>query len=136
MSDRDADEILELAAQARHDVEPELLERIAGSIKPFMRPVRPLPPTWVLASGLILICAAVAVAGAARAGFYGIEKMSVLERALIFPALGILAWVAATEFRQRNDSRKSASNTPRDPAGSHQPRVVWFVCDAVPRLPD
>jgi hypothetical protein len=60
--------------------------------------VRPLPPTWALASALILICAAVALAGAARAGFYGIEKMNMWERALIFPALAILAWVAATEF--------------------------------------
>jgi len=92
------DEILERAAQARHDVEPALLERVKGSIQPSMRPVRPLPPTWVFASGLMLICAAVALAGADRAGFYGVEKMSGLERALIFPALGILVWVAATEF--------------------------------------
>jgi len=98
MRDREMDEILELAAQARHDVEPALLQRVAGSIKSSMRPVRPLPPTWVLASELILICAAVALAGAARAGFYGIEKMSVLERSLIFPVLGILGWVVAAEF--------------------------------------
>jgi len=98
MRDREMDEILELAAQARHDVEPALLQRVAGSIKSSMRPVRPLPPTWVLASALILICAAVALAGAARAGFYGIEKMSVLERSLIFPVLGILGWVVAAEF--------------------------------------
>jgi len=38
---------------------------------------------------------AVAFAGAARAGFYGIQGLSVLERALIFPALGILLWLAA-----------------------------------------
>ena len=60
--------------------------------------MRPLPPTWVLASGLILICAAVALAGAARAGFYGIEKLSVLERALIFPTLGIFVWAGGCEF--------------------------------------
>lgn len=97
MSDREMDKILEeLAAGSR--LEPELLERVTDSIKSSMRPVRPLPPTWVLASGPILICAAVALAGAARAGFYGIEKMSVLERALIFPTLGIFVWVAAAEF--------------------------------------
>lgn len=96
MSDREMDEILDLAAQARHDVEPAVLERVAASIKGSMRPVRPLPPTWVLAGGLILLCATVALAGAARAGFYGIEKLSVLERALIFPALGIFLWLAAT----------------------------------------
>lgn len=98
MSDREMDEILDLAAQARHDVEPAVLERVAASIKGSMRPVRPLPPAWMLAGGLILICAIVALAGAARAGFYGFEKLSVLERALIFPALGIFLWLAAAEF--------------------------------------
>jgi hypothetical protein len=98
MKKKEIDEILELAAQARRDVEPALLQRIAGSIEPAMEPVRPLSPTWILASGLILICLSVALAGAARAGFYGIEKMSVWDRALIFPALVILAWLVATEF--------------------------------------
>lgn len=98
MKDREIDEILEGAARAGSDVQPEMLGRIAESIKPAMAPVRPLPATWVLASGLILIAAAVALAGAARAGFYGVEKMSLWERALIFPALGILAWMAAAEF--------------------------------------
>ena len=97
MNDREMDEILEERA-AGSRLEPALLERVTDSIQSSMRPVRPLPPTWVLASGPILICAAVALAGAARAGFYGIEKMSVLERALIFPTLGIFVWVAAAEF--------------------------------------
>ena len=92
------DEVLDRAARSRHDVPPEMLGRIAESIGPRMAPVRPLPATWVLTSGLILIGAAVALAGAARAGFYGIEKMSLWERALIFPALGLLAWIAAAEF--------------------------------------
>jgi len=96
--DREIDQALERAAQAPHEVNPGLLERIVGSLKSSMRPVRPLPPTWVLAGGLVLICAAIALTGAARAGFYGIEKLSVLERALIFPTLGILVWVAAVEF--------------------------------------
>jgi hypothetical protein len=60
--------------------------------------VRPLPLTWVLVSGLVLICATAAVAGAARAGFYGIEKLSLMERMLIFPTLGILMWVTGTAF--------------------------------------
>ena len=98
MRDQEIDKILELAAQARHDVEPALLQRIAGSIKSSIAPVRPLPPAWMLASGLILICVSVALAGAARAGFHGIEKMTGWDRALIFPALGILAWLAAAGF--------------------------------------
>lgn len=97
MRDGEIDKVLEKAAQAPHAVDPALLERVVGSIQSSMRPVRPLPPTWALAGGLVLVCAAVALAGAARAGFRGIEKLSVLERALIFPTLGILIWLSATE---------------------------------------
>ncbi len=96
MRDSEIDEILEQAAQVPHDVAPALLNRVAGSIGPSLRPVRPLPPAWVLAGGLVLICAAVALAGAARLGLYGIQKLSVFERALIFPALAALIWLAAT----------------------------------------
>jgi hypothetical protein len=98
LRDGEVDEALKKAARAPHTVEPMLLERLAESIKASLRPVRPLPSTWVLTAGLVLVCAAVALAGAARAGFYGIEKMSELERALIFLTLGVLAWVTGTEF--------------------------------------
>jgi len=96
VKDREIDDILKQAAQAPHDVDPALLDRIVGSLQSSLGPVRPLPPGWVLAGGLVLICAAVALAGAARAGFYGFPKLSVLDRALIFPALGIFIWLAAT----------------------------------------
>jgi len=96
--DGEIDVVLEMAARAPHEVERALLKRVADSIQPAMRPVRPLPRTSVLAGGLVLICSAVALAGAARAGFNGFEKMGLLERALIFSTLGMLAWVAATEF--------------------------------------
>jgi len=89
---------LEKAGHVPHQVEPALLDRISNSIRPSLRPVHPLPPTWVLASGLVLICAALGLAGAARAGFYGIERMVLSERVLIFSTLGILAWIAAREF--------------------------------------
>jgi len=96
--DREIDNILNRAAQAPHDVDPALLDRVTASIGASLRPVRPVPPVWVLASGLILICAAVAVGGAALLGFHGIQNLSVLERALIFPALAILVFLAATTF--------------------------------------
>jgi hypothetical protein len=98
VKDGKIDEVLDKAAWTPHHVEPGLLKRVAASIGSSMQPVRPLPPTWVLACGLVLICATVALAGAARAGFYGFEKMGLLERALIFSTVGILTWVAATEF--------------------------------------
>lgn len=98
MNDREIDEALGSAARNSDGVQAALLERIAGSIKPSLRLVRPLPATLTLATGLFLICAVVAIAGAVRAGFYGIEKMGLLERGLIFATLGILLWIAAVEF--------------------------------------
>jgi hypothetical protein len=98
VKDEEVDEVLRTASRVPHEVEPALLKRIADSIRPSLRPVRPLPPTWVLTGGLVLICAAVAVAGAARTGFYGIEKLGLWDRVLIFSTLSILAWMAATEL--------------------------------------
>ncbi len=98
MKDEEIDDVLNRAVRAPHDLAPEMLHRIAGSIKPSLRPVRPLPPTWVMTSGLVLVCAAVSLAGAARAGFFGFGKMDILERLLIFPLLVLLAWVAGSEF--------------------------------------
>jgi hypothetical protein len=96
VKDPDIDAALNQAAQAPHHVDPALVERIAGSVGKSVTPVRPLPPKWLLASGLAFIAAAVALAGAARLGFYGIGKMSALDRALIFSALAGLVGLAAT----------------------------------------
>jgi hypothetical protein len=96
--DGEIDEVLKKAAGRAPEIEASLLRRVADSIQPSMRRVRPLPRTWMLAGGMVLTCAAVALAGAARSGFNGFEKMDLLERALIFATLGILAWVAGTEF--------------------------------------
>ena len=98
MRDEEIDDVLKKAAQAPQDLDPFVLERIADSIKPSLRPVRPLPPVWRMAVGLVLVCVAVSLAGAARAGFFGVAKMSLLERSLVFPALGTLAWLAALSF--------------------------------------
>lgn len=96
MRDREVDTILDQAAQTPHDVDPALLERIANAVGRSFEPVRPVRPAWLLATGLILLCAAAAVAFAAHVGFYGIRKLSGWERALIFPVLAILVWLAAT----------------------------------------
>ena len=98
MRDEEVDKVLQKASGVAPQVEPALLKRIADSINSSLRPVRPLPPTSVLTGGLALICAAVAVAAAARAGFYGIENLSLWERVLIFSTLGILVWMAGKEF--------------------------------------
>jgi hypothetical protein len=96
--DQEIDDLLNKNAPAPLDPRPELLERIAASIQPSLRPVRPLPPAWILAGGLILICAGIAVGGAARAGFLGVEKMDMVQRLLIFPALLVLACIVASRF--------------------------------------
>jgi hypothetical protein len=98
VTDREIDAALHEAARAPQPVEPAVLARIAHSIHPSLQPVRPLPAPWILTVGLVLVCAAVALAGAMRAGFYGIEKMSGWERALIFPTLAVIVYVAAREW--------------------------------------
>ena len=98
MRDEEVDKVLKNASRAVLPVEPALLKRITDSINPSVRPVRPLAPTWALTGGLALICAAVAVAAAAGMGFYGIEKLGVSARVLIFSTLGILVSVAGKEF--------------------------------------
>jgi len=95
VKDREIDEILAQAGRSPHPVDPELLDRIAGSVGSSLEPVRPLAPAWILSAGLLLAAAAVAVGVAARLGMHGIEGLSAWQRALIFPALGILVWQAA-----------------------------------------
>jgi hypothetical protein len=98
VQDEEVDDVLRQTGRALPDPAPATLQRVAESIKTSLRPVRPLPPRWALMTGMLLICAAVSLAGAARAGFFGFEKMDILERLLIFPALVILAWVTGSEF--------------------------------------
>jgi len=97
VKDNEIDGVLK-AAQAPHGPAPETLKRVTDSIRDSLRPVRPLPPRWVLTGGLILICAAIVLAGAARAGFFGIERMNPWQRVLIFSALGIFVVIAAKEY--------------------------------------
>jgi hypothetical protein len=96
--DAEIDAALDEAAHVRREVPAELLQHIADIIEPTLQPVRALPPTWVLASGLVLITATVALLGAARAGFQGVEALSLPARLLIFGALALLACVAAVQL--------------------------------------
>jgi hypothetical protein len=98
VKDEEVDNALQKASRLVPRVDPVLLEHIADSINPSLRPVRPLRPTWALTAGLSLVCAAVAAAAAAVIGFHGIEKLSVPARLLIFSILGILVWAAGREL--------------------------------------
>jgi len=97
VKDTEIDEMLNRAAHGPHAVPAGLLQRIADSIEPSLHPVRPLAPTWALTLRLILIGAAVALAGAARAGFQGVEALSIPARVQIFGTVAALAWLAAAQ---------------------------------------
>ena len=96
MRDKEIDEILKNTETAADDPKPEVVQRISDSIVPSLRPVRPLPPGWIMTSVLVLAGAAVSLAGALRVGLFGFEKMDLMQRVAIFPALGILLWVTAS----------------------------------------
>ena len=98
MREEDLDSILNRSAGDPQDLKPEVLSRIAESVRPALSPVRPLPSLWRLTSAVALVCASVSVLGAARSGFVGFAKMDSLERWLIFCLLALLAWVAAGSF--------------------------------------
>jgi hypothetical protein len=98
VKDEEIDDVLKGTAREPYVLKAETLGRISDSIKTSLCPVRPLPPTWMLAGGLVLVCAAVALAGAAHAGFYGMEKMDLMKRALIFPALVVFVWLVGVGF--------------------------------------
>jgi hypothetical protein len=95
--DREIDDILKRAADVPHGVDPAVMNRVTQSIESSLRPVRPLPRTWVLAVALVVICVAIAVAGAALLGFHGIYNLNAPERALIFSVLAILLGLASIE---------------------------------------
>jgi hypothetical protein len=95
VTDREIDDLLQRAARSSREVSAQLLERVADSIAPSLRPVRPLPPNWVLSAALGLIGGAVALLGATRAGFQGFERLGLLSRVLILSALAVFVWAAA-----------------------------------------
>ncbi len=101
MNNNEIDNLLQ-AARTAHKADPGpdpiALDHITQSIQASLKPVRPLAPTWLLASGLLLIAAAVTLIGAAPVGFFGMDQMAMWQRTLIFPALAILAIISAGEL--------------------------------------
>lgn len=95
MKDREIGDILKQAADAQSAVDPALVDRISKLVSSDLRPVRELPPSWILSGGLVLACGIVAIAVAAILGPHGIRKMTGVEIALIFSVLALLIWLAA-----------------------------------------
>ena len=89
------DDILQQVAGAQPEPDSVLLEGISSAIGSNLQPAGSLPPSWMLALGLFLICGTVALAGGLFFGLYGVRKMTAAEVGLIFPVLGILIWFAA-----------------------------------------
>src|SRR5215471_21374891 len=96
MRDGDIDDVVKQAADAAPDVDPALLDRISRSLQSSLHPVHPLPPSWLLASLLVLISTAIALAGAILLGPHGIQKMRAADTAFVFSSLGVLICVAAS----------------------------------------
>lgn len=97
MTDNEIDEVLK-SAPVPQGPHAEALGRITASLQSDLSPVRPLPASWILSAASLTIAAAVALAGAARSGFSGFEKMDWLQRTVIFCTLGIFTWAAGSEF--------------------------------------
>jgi len=92
MRDSEIDDILgEDSGQA----DPALLDRISDQLGTTLRPVRPMPPAWILALALFLSSTAIAVVGAAILGFYGFVSLTAAQFAWIFPVVGLAAWGAS-----------------------------------------
>jgi len=75
--------------------DPDLLQRIAASLRADLNPVRPMPPAWALSAALFAAFALLSVCGAALLGFFGVKSLSPDAIAAIFPPLAALALLAA-----------------------------------------
>jgi hypothetical protein len=92
MNERELDHILEQSAGDSSPVDPALLARLSQSLGGSLTPVRPLPAPWVLASGLAVICMAVASVVAAILGLYGARRLTGPEATAIFlPLVGLVS---------------------------------------------
>ncbi len=94
MSERDLDRVLAEALRGR-DVEPQLVDRIAGNLADSTLPTRPLASRTRLAGGLLGGSAALAIAAAALLGIRGFPLLSPVQIAAIFPTLAVLACLTA-----------------------------------------
>lgn len=95
MEERDIEDILKRAAEAPPQVNPALMESIAGSLGASLKAVRPLAPTPLLWAGVMAICLAVGLGGAMILGPHGVEKMSATQIAWIYPVLAMLTGLFA-----------------------------------------
>jgi hypothetical protein len=95
MKDKEIDDVLRQMADAQPGVDPTLLDRISTSLGSGLQPAKPMPARWVLAGGLLLISAAMAIVMAVVLGPHGIQKMTAGQREPMFAVLGLLMLLSA-----------------------------------------
>ena len=98
MKDHEIDQAFESVARQARSVHPEVLGSIAASVRSSLHPVRPAPSATVLALGLFLVCAAVALAGAWHSGLFGFHALGLAQRVIILAMLALLAGICAREL--------------------------------------
>lgn len=87
-----------LADAAKQPLDPGVSPDVREAMLSGLRPVRPLPPDWLLLSALMLIFAGCAIVSAALLNMRGLAVLDGLQRTLIFTALaavGLLASLAS-----------------------------------------
>jgi len=95
MRDDELDDILKRQA-AGAPLDPAVLNRVRASLLPSLQPVRPLAPAWVWIGVLLAIFGAIAAAGGAMLGMYGVRALDNSQRLVIFALLAVTGMAAAT----------------------------------------
>jgi hypothetical protein len=95
MTPPEIDRAIARAAEQAGPVDPARLEGISRRLKDGLRPVRPIGAPWRQTASLVAMVAGVAVLGAARAGFFGVLKMTTMQSAAIFLTLSGTACLSA-----------------------------------------
>lgn len=98
MTDHEIDKRLAGAAYPARGVSPAVLDRITVALHSSLKPVRALSGPGLLVSGVLLICAVIALAGAVRGGLFGFKAMGIAARISVLCALAALGGLTAKEF--------------------------------------
>jgi hypothetical protein len=98
VTDHEIDKRFAGAAYPVREVSPAVLDRITVALHSSLKPVRALPGSGLLVSGVLLIGAAVALADAVRGGLFGFKAMGVVARISVLCALAALGWLTAQEL--------------------------------------
>ena len=111
------EEIDKLLAQAANQCLSPGADRAAktraqSAILTDLHPIRPLAPSWVFTLLSVALFALLASATTTALGLHEIRVLSLSQRALIFPALLVAAWLAAAacarEMRPADGTRLGA----------------------------